>query len=62
MAHAYLDAEGKIVRNAPDGTVYVSSEEELDLFAGETPGTLALQYGGAHAWQLKPDGSWEALF
>ncbi len=62
MAHAYVDAEGKIIRNAPDNTVYVTDENELDTFSGEVPGTLALQYGGAHAWQLTPDGTWEALF
>ena len=62
MAHAYVDEDGKIVRNAPDNTVYVTGESQLSAFAGETPGTLAIQYGSAHAWQLKPDGTWEALF
>lgn len=40
---------------------YVESEDDLDTYAGERPGFLAIEYGMAHMWQLGADGEWVAV-
>jgi hypothetical protein len=52
------------VRPALGGEIqmfFVSSEDELEDYAGEAPGTMVAEYGFGHMWQLKPDGSWVTI-
>lgn len=50
---------GEIVHNIPSYVVYVANQSELSSWTNEVPvGTFAVTYGGANAWQLKPDGTW----
>ena len=61
MAYAYVDGDGKTVRNTKENTVYVRSESDLAGLADVPPGTVAIEYGYGSAWHLKPDGTWEEI-
>lgn len=52
----------EVVKNVPSKTGYVSGSSELSKYVNEDPGYIAIQYGMVHAWQLKPDKSWEPIF
>ena len=57
---AYL--EGELISNIPDKAVYVNSSSDLPALVNELPvGSLAIQYGFVHAWQLKPDKTWATV-
>ena len=61
MPYDMIDENGNIVRNVASKTVYVNSEEDLAAFAGEEPGTFAIQYGMGAMWQKTPDGTWAEM-
>lgn len=53
---------GDIVHDIQSRVVFVTSSDELANFTTVEPvGTIAIQYGLANMWQLKPDRTWESV-
>lgn len=60
MHDALID--GEVIKDIPSRVVFVTSESELSAIVDEEPvGTIAIQYGFANMWQLKPDGQWATV-
>ena len=53
--------DGVLVHGIPNEPVYVTDESELATLPHLPVGTLAVQYGFAAMWQLKPDGTWAEI-